>query len=217
MKGDLIRTKILSAKLIPNVDIDILKELKLPDNHRSIGMITCDGDDVGYTILDEATKKADVKVVYATSMYGGAANATTLIAGEFIGIISGPNPAEVRSGLNVAIEFAKTGPCYYSANDDDSIIYYAYCISRTGSYLSELANIKEGEPLSYLIAPPIESVYAMDAALKAADVKMVSFFGPPSPTNYGGALLTGSQSACKAACDAFADAVIYVAANPLKF
>lgn len=71
--------------------------------------------------------------------------------------------------------------------------------------------------MSYLIAPPIESVYAMDAALKAADVKMVSFFGPPSPTNYGGALLTGSQSACKAACDAFADAVIYVAANPLKF
>ncbi|MEG2437762.1 MAG: microcompartment protein EutL, partial [Cetobacterium sp.] len=30
-------------------------------------------------------------------------------------------------------------------------------------------------------------------------------------------LLTGSQSACKAACEAFADAVKFVAQNPTKF
>ena len=33
--------------------------------------------------------------------------------------------------------------------------------------------------------------------MKAADVQMGVFYGPPSETNFGGALLTGSQSACK--------------------
>ena len=49
------------------------------------------------------------------------------------------------------------------------------------------------------------------AALKAADVKMCVLYAPPSETNFGGALLTGSQSACKSACDAFAAAVESVA------
>jgi ethanolamine utilization protein EutL len=83
--------------------------------------------------------------------------------------------------------------------------------------LSKVANIPEGEPIAYLIAPPIEAMYAMDAALKAADVRMAAFYGPPSETNFGGGLLTGSQSACKAACAAFRDAVVYVAENPLDF
>jgi ethanolamine utilization protein EutL len=53
--------------------------------------------------------------------------------------------------------------------------------------------------------------------MKAADVRMAAFFGPPSETNFGGGLLTGSQSACKAACDAFAEAVMAVADNPTRF
>ena len=78
-------------------------------------------------------------------------------------------------------------------------------------------SIREGEPLAYLIAPPIEAIYAMDAAIKAAEVQMTAFFGPPSETNFAGALLTGSQSACKAACDAFAAAVMEVAAYPKRY
>ena len=53
------------------------------------------------------------------------------------------------------------------------------------------------------------------AAIKAADVTIVALYNPPSETNFGGGLLTGSQSACKAACNAFAEAVEAVAANPL--
>ena len=98
MKYDSMGVNILSIKMIPNVDEDMVKELNLPDGHRSIGMITTDCDDVTYTALDEATKKAEVKVVYATSFYGGADNANTKLAGEIIGIISGPSPAAVRSG-----------------------------------------------------------------------------------------------------------------------
>lgn len=217
MRNDPIKVTVLSVKVIPNVDAGMRKHLNLPSEHRAVGMITTDCDDVGYTALDEATKKADVKVAYAKSFYGGAANANTKLAGEFIGIISGPSPAEVKSGLNAAIDFIENDACFYSANDDDSIAYYAHCVSRTGSYLSEIAGIQEGEAIAYLIAPPIEAMYALDAALKAADVELVAFYGPPSETNFGGGLLTGSQSACKAACEAFADAVMHVADNPTKY
>lgn len=217
MKNSPIRATVLSVKIIPNVDPDMATELKLQSHQRSLGLLTTDIDDVSYTALDDATKKADVEVVYAKSFYAGSANASTKLAGEFIGIIAGPNPAEVRSGLNAALDFIQNDACFYSANDDDTIPYYAHCISRTGSYLSKSAGIEEGASLAYLIAPPLEAMYALDAALKAADVKMVVLYGPPSETNFGGGLLTGSQSACKAACDAFAAAVQYVAENPINF
>ncbi|SDI42088.1 ethanolamine utilization microcompartment protein EutL [Proteiniclasticum ruminis] len=217
MKYDKLQPSILSMKIIPNVNPDMVKEFNLPEGHMSLGLFTSDCDDVSYTALDEATKKADVKVVYAKSFYGGAANANTKLAGEVIGIISGPNPAEVRSGLNAIVDFIENEAAFYSANEDDTIAYYAHCISRSGSYLSQVAGIEEGEAIAYLIAPPLEAMYALDAALKAADVKMAAFYGPPSETNFGGGLLTGSQSACKAACDAFQEAVCFVADQPTKY
>lgn len=215
MKRDAMKSTVLATKLIPNVSPEMAKELGLTPEQRSLALITCDCDDVTYTALDEATKKADVKIVYAKSFYGGAANANTKLAGEVIGIIAGPNPAEVRSGLEACIETIENVAHFVSANEDDTIVYYAHCISRTGSYLSEGAGLAEGESLAYLIAPPLEAMYALDAALKAADVRMCVLYAPPSETNFGGALLTGSQSACKAACDAFAAAVEFVAENPL--
>ncbi len=217
MKGDKLKASVLAVRLIPNVDGGMAKELGLPEGHRSIGILTSDCDDVTYTALDDATKKAVVEVVYGKSFYGGAANANTKLAGEVIGILSGPTPAEVRSGLNAAVDFIENEASFISANDDDTIAYYAHCVSRTGSYLSKTAGITEGESLAYLIAPPLEAMYALDIALKAADVQLVAFFGPPSETNFGGGLLTGSQSACQAACDAFAEAVKAVADNPLGY
>jgi ethanolamine utilization protein EutL len=212
-----LKSKVLTMKIIPNANADLIKELDLPEGHRSIGLFTTDCDDVAYTALDEATKKADVKVVYGKSFYGGAANANTKLAGEVIGIISGPNPAEVRSGLDAVCDVIENDAYFISANEDDTVVYYAHCISRSGSYLSKIAGINEGESIAYLIAPPEEAIYGLDAALKAADVRMAAFYGPPSETNFGGGLLTGSQSACKAACDAFAEAVKYIAANPTEY
>ena len=218
MKRDPLKASVLAAKIIPNASPEMLKDFgNIPENYKSLALITADSDDVTYTALDEATKKADVVVAYAKSFYGGAANANTKLAGEIIGILAGPNPAEVKSGLDAAIDMIENGAYFVSANDDDSICYYAHCISRTGSYLSEGAGIPEGEALAYLIAPPLEAMYGVDAALKAADVKMCVLYAPPSETNFGGALLTGTQSACKSACDAFATAVEYVAENPTAF
>ena len=217
MKGDALRAKVLSVKLIPNINPAMAKQLNLESGHNSIGLFTADIDDVAYTALDEATKKAVVSVAYAKSFYGGAVNANSKLAGEFIGILSGPTPAEVKSGINAAVDFIENDAAFYSVNEDDTICYYAHCISRTGSFLSKEAGIKEGEALAYLIAPPMEAVYALDVAMKAADVEMAAFYGPPSETNFGGGLLTGSQSACKAACEAFADGVNFVADNPMRY
>ena len=60
MRNDPIKVTVLSVKLIPNVDDSLREQFKLPEGHRSLGMITTDCDDVGYTALDEATKKAEV-------------------------------------------------------------------------------------------------------------------------------------------------------------
>jgi ethanolamine utilization protein EutL len=183
----------------------------------SLGLITADSDDVSYAALDEATKKAYVKVVYARSMYAGASNASTRLAGEFIGILAGPDPAEITAGLEAAAHFIEHEACFYSADPEDRIIYFAHCISRSGSYLSAQMKIPEGEPIAYLIAPPLEAVYGLDAALKAANVEMKLFYGPPSETNFAGGLLTGDQAACRAACEAFAERVCSIGANPIAF
>jgi len=214
MTGDLIEVNILATHTIANVSESLAKKLELPDGHRSIGIITTDCDDVTYCALDEATKAAAVEVVYGRSLYAGAANASTKYAGEVIGILAGPNPAEVQSGLRAAVGFIQDGAGFRSANEDDSVVYFAYTVSRTGSYLSKAAGVREGEALAYLIAPPLEAMVGLDEALKAADVELVALYEPPSETNFGGGLLTGTQSACNAACAAFAEAVKGVAQHP---
>ena len=217
MKYDQMKTTVLSVKMIPNADRMLRDALNLREDERSLGLLTTDCDDVSYAALDEATKKAEVRVAYARSMYAGAGNASTKLAGEFIGILAGRNPAEVKSGLDAAIMYIERDACFYSANDEDSIVYFAHCISRTGSYLSSEAGVPEGTAMAYLIAPPLEAMVGLDAALKAAQVELKVFYGPPSETNFAGGLLTGDQAACKAACEAFAETVNKIADQPLVF
>ena len=216
MTGDLIPAKVLSTRTIANVSETLAKKLGLPKQYRSIGLITADSDDMTYCALDEATKAAVVEVVYGKSLYAGAANASTALAGEVIGILAGPNPAEVQSGLRACVDFMNSGAGFRSANQDDSVIYFAHTVSRTGSYLSKVAGVREGEALAYLIAPPLEAMVGLDEAMKASDVELVALFEPPSETNFGGGLLTGTQSACDAAAAAFAEAVKAIAARPME-
>ena len=214
MTGDLIPAKVLATRTIANVSETLAKKLGLPKQYRSIGLITADSDDMTYCALDEATKAAAVEVVYGKSLYAGAANASTALAGEVIGILAGPNPAEVESGLRACVDFMNSGAGFRSANQDDSVIYFAHTVSRTGTYLSKVAGVREGEALAYLIAPPLEAMVGLDEAMKASDVELVALFEPPSETNFGGGLLTGTQSACDAAAAAFAEAVKAVADHP---
>jgi len=213
VRGDKIPVNVLSARIIPNADPGLVKALGLSADERSLGILSTDCDDVSYAAIDESTKMARVRVVYARSMYAGAGNSSTRLAGEFVGIIAGADPSEVKSGLQTAVEY--TNECgFISADDDGSIVYFAHCISRSGSYLSKTAGIREGEPIAYLIAPPVEAVIGLDAALKAADVRLCTFYGPPTETNFAGGLLTGQQEACMAASRAFSECIVNVADNP---
>ena len=217
MTGSPIKSQILSMRCISRLSHDLARQLGLPPGHHSIGLFTADCDDVAYTALDEATKRAQVQVVYARSCYAGAANASTRLAGEVIGVLSGPTPEEVCSSLDAVRDVFEHQAFFQSANADGSVSYYAHCISRSGSYLSQAADVPTGSPLAYLIAPPLEALFGLDAALKAANVRIARFYGPPSETNFGGGLLTGSQSDCAAACRAFARAVVQVAAAPQEY
>ena len=69
--------------------------------------------------------------------------------------------------------------------------------------------------VAYLIAPPMEAMLGVDAALKMAQTELKQFYGPPTETNFAGGLLTGDQAACRAACEAFAAKVREVAAGPV--
>ncbi len=212
-----IPVKILCVQYLPNADPALCRSLGVQEDWRCLGLLSTDSDDATYIALDQATKDSTVRVSYARSLYAGATNASTPLAGEIIGILSGPTPSEVRSGMESALSLLRSGEVgFRAAAAMEDLAYLAYTVSRTGSYLSKEAGIPEGRPLAYLIAPPVESMTALDAALKAADVELVKLYGPPTETNFGGGLLTGSQSACNAACEAFAMAVEEIAGRPIK-
>ena len=206
----MIPVKVLAVRYLANAAPSLSKALGAPEGYPSLAMLTTDSDDATYIALDEATKAADVKVCYGRSFYAGAANASTPNAGEVIGILAGATPGAVRSGMEAALAALQ----HVGFEEVGQVSYLAYTVSRSGSYLAAEAGVAEGSPLAYLIAPPLEAMYAMDAALKAADVKLCKLYTPPSETNFGGGLLTGTQSACDAACAAFAAAVAEVAGRP---
>jgi len=213
MRGERIVVEVLAVQMIANAPESLCKALGLKGKRRTLGIISTDCDDATYIALDEATKSANVEVIYAKSLYAGAKNASTKLAGEVIGVIAGQTPSEVQSGLQRAVEvLGSIG--FRTANDEGDIVYFAHCVSSVGTYLSNVAKVQSGEAIAYLIAPPVEAVVGLDAAIKASDVRMTAFFAPPSETNFAGGILTGTQSACKAACEAFAEAVESVASAP---
>ena len=206
----MIPVKVLAVRYLANASASLCRELGVPEGYHSLGMLTTDSDDATFIALDAATKAADVQVCYGRSFYAGAANASTPNAGEVIGILAGATPGAVKSGMEAALS------CLQRVGFEETagVPYLAHTVSSTGSFLAREAGIAPGSALCYLIAPPLESMYAMDAALKAADVKLCKLYAPPSETNFGGGLLTGTQSACAAAAAAFAGAVAEVARQP---
>ena len=201
---------VLAVRLLANASPALCKGLGAPADHPSLGLLTTDCDDATYIALDEATKAADVQVCFGQSFYAGAANASTPLAGEVLGVLAARDPGALRSGMDAALAALQR----VGFEQVGEVPYLAHTVSSCGSFLAQEAGVEQGSALAYLIAPPLESMYAMDAAMKAADVRLCKLYAPPSPTNFGGGLLTGSRSACAAACAAFAAAVAEVATNP---
>ena len=204
----MIPVKILAIRYLQNVSPALSRALGT--EARCLAMLTTDCDDATYIALDAATKAASARVIYARSFYAGAPNATQPYAGEVIGILGADTPDDARSAMESAVACLQT----VGFSETGGVSYLAHTVSSVGSFLAAEAGVPLGSALAYLIAPPLESIYGLDAALKAADVRLCRLYEPPSQTNFGGGLLSGTQSACTAACQAFKAAVEEVARFP---
>lgn len=199
----MIPVRVLMVQYLPNAHPGLRQGLGIRQDHPALAMITTDCDDATYIALDEATKAAEVAVGYAHSFYAGAANATTPHAGEVIGILSGPTPGAVRCGMEAALQALER----LGFEESNGVPVLSHTVSSCGSYLAAEAGVPVGSALAYLVAPPLEAILGLDGALKAADVRLCKLYPPPTETNFAGALLCGSRSACVSACDAFRAAV----------
>ena len=208
----MIPVKILALQYIPNASPALCSALGTDPKFPSLGLVTTDCDDATYIALDEATKAADAVVCYGRSFYAGAGNASTPYAGEVIGILCARTPGAIRS----AMEAFQSALSRVGFQEVGGIPYLAHTVSSCGSFLAREACVRTGSALAYLIAPPLEAMVAMDAALKSSDVRLCKLYSPPSETNFAGGLLTGTQAACAAACAAFAETVERIANRPIE-
>ncbi len=213
---EVIPARVLALRRIPNAAPALIRAYGGdPEKHSALGLISCDQDDSGYVALDEATKHANVEVIFARSFYAGADHASGPFSGEFLGILASSDPEEIEEGLKAALRCLEHDASFYSANEAGDLAVFPHVIASLGHYLSAEAGLAPGDSMAYLVAPPIEATFALDAALKAADVRAVKIFPPPTETNFAAAWLSGSQSACEAAAVAWLEAVIDLGRNPM--
>lgn len=208
--------KLLSVRQIEQVEVQLASSLGLdPTRHVSAGLVTCDQDDSLYAALDHATKFADVDVVYAKSFYAGSAHASGPLSGECMGVLAGPNPSEVAEALWALREALTTKIHFVAFEGTQGPSFFSHVIPEVGRYLAPLANVRVGMPLGYFIAPPVEAMVGLDAALKVADVSLQKFFGPPTETNFAGGYVTGELADVEAAARAFTEGIESVVRAPL--
>jgi len=202
MKLDLppVKAQALAVRTIPEASDDIAAALGLPPGRRSLGLITATSDDALFASLDQGTKAARADVVYARSFYAGSGHASGPLSGECIGIYAADDPAEIDAALYACLAYLTEEAWFYAmttapvgAARAQPVLFFPHVIASTGRYLAPLAGTPVGGAMAYLIAPPLESIVGLDAACKAAPVKMTKWFGPPSETNFGGGYLMATS------------------------
>lgn len=206
---------VLSVRRLPNADPALIAGYGGdPTKHSALGLVTCDQDDAMYVALDEATKQARVDVIFAKSFYAGAAHASGRLSGEILGVIAASDPESIENGLEALLRCLEHDACFYDADGKRTVTVFPHVVSSMGEYLAKETGLPVGTPLAYLVAPPIEATIGLDAALKAAEVRVVRITTPPTETNFACAWLTGDLDACEAAAVAYATAVVDVASAP---
>lgn len=211
-----INPEVRAVRIIPSISPELRAPLNLPAHVYSLGLVTVDSDDVAYIAADEATKHAQVEVYIGNSLYAGARHSSSPTAGEVIIALGGPSPSEVRAGVDRMLAAVAHGAAFRWADEAGTTPFLAHVIARTGSYLSSLAGCPQGRAMAYLIAPPLEALYGLDAALKAAEVELARYIAPPSETNFAGGLLIGSEASCHAAAEAFTRAAVDISRCPVQ-
>ena len=208
---------VLSVRRLPYADPALVVAYGGdPARHAALGLVTCDQDDAMYVALDEATKHAPVDVIFAHSFYAGSAHASGRLSGEILGVLAASEPEAIEHGLAALLRCLAHDACFYDADGKRGVTVFPHVITSLGDYLSREAGLTPGQPMAYLVAPPLEATIGLDAALKAAEVRAVRVVPPPTETNFACAWLTGSLDACEAAALAYAAAVVDVALTPKR-
>lgn len=217
MKISPLEVHLISQKLIANVSPEYAKTIGLPAGHRSCAFFSVDVDDAAYLALDYATKNANIQVNRAETFYGGNMASWSRYGGAVYAMFSGLTVQDVRSGLSYVNDFIKNQTELYCFNNDPGLAFYAHSVARSGKFFETFCKIKPGSSYAYLVGGPIETNYALDQALKAANTTVARYWSPPSHANSSGAVLTGTESACRAATKAFIQALSECVQAPLAY
>jgi ethanolamine utilization protein EutL len=208
---------VLSVRRLPHADPALVRAYGGdPAKHTSLGLVTVDQDDPTYVALDEATKHAPVDVIFAKSFYAGSAHASGRLSGEILGVLGAGDPESIDQALDALLRCLAYDACFYDADGKRTVTVFPHVIASLGEYLSREAGLQPGEPMAYLVAPPMEATIGLDAAMKAAAVRAVKVMTPPTETNFAAAWLTGTLDECEAAAVAYAAAVVDVAGTPQR-
>lgn len=211
-----VNSRVTMQKVIPQVNERYRKLWDIPEDHQSIGLIACDIEDVMDFALDDASRKTRIQVLHVETVYGGADYSWSRFGGEITAVISGPKVEDVRSGLSYIREYIERKCGAYIIDDDESMGYYVDCLPRIGRYNQAKFGLPEETALALLVASPVEAAYGLDKALKAGNTKVLELSEVPSRVNTGGAILCGTEAACRSAVAAFAEAVQYCYAHPMS-
>ncbi|MFQ9492627.1 MAG: ethanolamine utilization microcompartment protein EutL [Bilophila wadsworthia] len=208
-----VPVRVLASRIIPSVDPGLAAAFKLEPRHRALALFTSDSDDVSYIAIDEATGRRECRL--HSSFMAGRPHASGPIPAIYR-VLAAETPGMSKRAAYIRVDYAQNRVSFLTADPEGKLIFLSHLVSSCGTYVAEQAGIPVGTALAWLIAPPLEATFGLDAALKAADVRLVKHFPPPSETNFSGGWLAGDQAACQAACQAFTEAVLGVAAGPLE-
>lgn len=207
---------IVSRKILANVSENFARAFGLPEGHRNVGFFSTDNDDIAYIAADDATKKARIHVQTSVTYYGGSMFSEYDYTGTVFILFSSERIQDVKSAMGYIEDFVENNSELYCFDGDRGTGFYAQTISRAGSFFEEWAHVPKGQAYSYICGAPVETNMAMDKALKSGNVKISRFFPSPTHANSCGAILTGTESACRAATEAFIEALHQATANPMS-
>ena len=170
MKIVKMETHMLSQKVIANVTPEFARVYNIPEGHTSVGFFSADNDDIGYLAVDDASKKANIKLIHAETYYGGTTCSWSKYGGSVFVLFSGPKVEDVKSGLRYVRDFIENHSELCNFDGDEGTAFYAQTIPRPGKYFQEWCELKPGESYAYLVGGPIETNYALDKALRVEEL-----------------------------------------------
>ena len=133
-----IDAHVVMEKLVPRITEEYRKIYDIPENHESMAIFSADCEDVMWLAVDDATKKAKIKVIQIETVYGGVDYSWSRYGGEITAIISGEKVADVKSGLQYAKDYIENKSGNYSLNEEGTLGYYVDYVHGSESIIRSL-------------------------------------------------------------------------------